>query len=133
MSDIIVLDEFQQAVKSAVADSIEPDLPIAFDVPFEGNKEEKYIEIVFIPNNYTPYWEAKTVYRGSFRLVLHWPINTGGPYPAMELIKSVCDYFTTDLWLERVQLQNEPILQASLANGAEILYPATVRYQYFPT
>lgn len=128
-----ILQTLQNAVKDAVAASDEPTLPIAFvDVTFDKPNDGKYVEIVHMPNNPDgQYWGDERNARGVMRLILHWPKNGQGSYDPLDLLKSVGDHFTKELWLNGIQLTDTPKFTGSLATDTEILYPCSLRYQYF--
>ena len=52
MSNELIIRTFQNSVKQAVAASNTPSLPIKFKGrTFKPPKDQKYVEVVFIPNN----------------------------------------------------------------------------------
>lgn len=132
LKDSFIIEQFQQAVKAAVAASTMPTLDIAFiDVIYEKPDNGKYLEIVHFPNNDdTRFWGDENQYRGAFRLILHWPNNSEGPYPPVQLLESVMSYFTKDRWINGISIVSTPNFSGSIATGSENLYPSTVRYEY---
>lgn len=133
MLDHEILMTLQGAVKLAVAASIIPDLPIAFvDITFIPPDDQKYLELVFIPNNSDgDFWGEEQNYEGMFRIILHWPNNNQGPYTAMQSLASIASYFSKGRLLSGVQIVGKPNFMGSLAQGKEMLYPAGLRYQRF--
>jgi hypothetical protein len=143
MYDVEILETLQKGIIAAVEASDMPTphagriqmVGLTFEPPADG----KYLEVVFIPNNGDDqHWGDEKNYRGMLRLILHWPIDTQGPYPPMRVLKSVCAYFAKDEPLRLpdnlasvVQISNTPNSLAPLAQGGEALYPASLRYQSF--
>lgn len=133
MDDVDILETLQQAVIEAVAASDMPELPVKFvGRSFTPPDNQRWLELVFIPVNRTDdYWGNEKNYQGILRLVLHWPNDDAGAYPPMNVLKSVAAYFTKDLVLPRVQIRAKPDLTGVLEDGAQMLFPASIRYQSF--
>jgi len=129
MSDQAILQDIVDAVKLAVAASTNPTLPIAHvAVKFDPPQDQKYLEIVFIPNNPADrYHGEEQVYQGVVRLILHWPNNGQGASAPMILIENIIGYFGKSERYGNVQIYNTP----KLAQDKEMLYPATMRYRSF--
>lgn len=128
-----ILEALQKATIAAVAASDTPLLPVKYigrsQVP---PSDQKWLEFVFIPNtpdNQT--WGDELNYMGMFRLVLHWPNDETGAYPALDVLKSICAYFTKDRRLDGVKITNAPKLLSVLEQPTEALYPATIRFAAF--
>lgn len=139
MIDHDILKSLQDAARTAVLASTDPTIPIAYiDVNFDPSEDAaetngKYLELVFIPNNVeNDTWGDERTYQGMFRMILHWPKSiSGGPYPPMQLLSSICAYFSKDRKLGDVQVTNLPVFTGMLAAGHENLYPASLRYQRY--
>lgn len=132
MYDRTILQALQAGVTAAVAASVMPTLPVKFvDIQFEPPDDQKWLELVFIPNNLSDYWGDERDYRGMFRMILHWPNNSAGAYPPMDILASICGYFSKDTLLQNVRVSDRPNLTGVLTEGAESLYPASLRYQCF--
>ena len=139
MSDKLILQAFQTAIPLAVAASIAPTLPVkmlgrVFNIP----DDQKYLEIVFIPNNRTgETWGSEKTYQGLVRLVLHWPINDEGVYDPMDVILSVGSYFTKTNTLRNgdlaVKLYEDPNFTGMVEPGSELLFPVSMPYRSFVT
>jgi len=132
-----ILQIIQGEIILAVAASSTPTLPISFvgvdnsDIP---PNDQKYLEIVHIPNNPPDkYYGGKQVYQGIFRLVLHWPKNGSGAYTPMDALASISDYFVknTLYGTSRVQIYEAPKFTGAIALDSEMLYPSTIRYRCF--
>jgi hypothetical protein len=128
-----ILQTMQSATIAAVAMSITPDMPIKFvAVGLTPPNDQKYIEIVYIPNNdIGAYWGDEKNYRGMFRLILHWPNDGAGAYEPLDVLASICGYFTKGLYLGPVKITEPPDLSGVLEQGTETLYPASLRYSRF--
>jgi hypothetical protein len=136
MIDGDILKILQQAVTAAVEASMIPTLPVkfygrTFD-PEEKAPDGKYLETVFIPNNPTGgYWGDEKDYMGMYRLILHWPNKDEGVYDPLDVLKSICSYFTKDRFLQIVKISDIPTLSSVQEIGSELLFPASLRYQSF--
>lgn len=128
-----ILQALQGAVTAAVAASTLPALPIAYvDITFTPPSDQKYLEIVFLPNNQmNGFWGNSKNYMGAMRLILHWRNDGSGPYTPMNTLASICAYFTKDRFLSAVKIADEPDFTGSIAGQGDLLYPATVRYSRF--
>ena len=133
MHDQVILETLQKATTEAVAASIAPKLPIKYiGRTFEVPGDQKWLEVVFIPNNRTgAYWNDEKDYRGLFRLILHWKNDDAGAYEPMRVLASVCSWFSKDRLLSGVQISDNPDASGVIENGSENLFPATIRYQSF--
>ena len=128
-----ILEAVQDQIKVA-RDGIgfdDTSLPIKFaTLPFDPEKHQKYVEVVFIPNNPEDrYWsDGKQVYRGIFRIILHWPNDGAGPFEPMDIIGAIGGYFTKTLLADFVKITSRPKLMPILEQGSELLYPIGIRY-----
>lgn len=128
-----ILSALQQATTSAVAASSTPTLPIKYvGLTFVPPSNQRYLECVFIPNNFVDqYWDRSRVYRGIYRLVLHWGID-GNPYAPLTTLTSVAAYFSKYRQLASgVHIVNEPDTGGIIETGHEIIWPATMTYRLF--
>ena len=132
MEESAILRTLQAAVRDAVAQSIQPTLPISYvEVKFTKPNDGKWLEIIYIPNNIVGgYWDDGKDYRGLLRLVLHWPTNDG-PYRPLDLLGSIGDYFTNGLLLSGVQIYGIANLTGIVQEEGETLYPVSIRYQSY--
>ncbi len=129
-----ILQTLHQYTIAAVAQSNVPTLPIKFvSVAFDPPDDGKYLELIHLPNNPSDqFWNDEEIYRGIWRMILHWPNNGSGAYTALELIGSIGDYFEKNGIIEDlIQITNKPKLLGILEEGKEILYPVSVQYQSF--
>ena len=141
MKDGEILKTLQRAVMAArIASSIvASDFPIKFigstsdgqGGVFAIPDDQKWIELVFLPNNENAGWGNETNYRGTLRVILHWPNDGRGPYEPLSVLGSIAGYFTKDLFLQDVQIYDTAKLTGALESGTETLYPASIRYQSF--
>lgn len=129
-----ILQALQQHVIAAVASSTYPTLPIKFvDVAFATPNNQKWLELVFIPNNPADRtWGDEEVNRGIFRMILHWPNNGAGAYAPLELVASIMSSFSKDTKIGGLlQVLNKPKTMSTLQQGSENLYPVSVEYIVF--
>ena len=136
MEESAILRTLQAAVRDAVAQSVQPTLPISYvEVKFTKPQDGKWLEIIYIPNNIVGgYWDDGKDYRGLLRLVLHWPTNgggKGGPYGPLDLLGSIGAYFTNGLLLSGVQIYGIANLTGIVQEEGETLYPVSIRYQSY--
>lgn len=132
MEESAILRTLQAAVRDAVAQSIQPTLPVSYvEVKFTKPNDGKWLEIIYIPNNIVGgYWDDGKDYRGLLRLVLHWPTNDG-PYRPLDLLGSIGGYFTNGLLLSGVQIYGIANLTGIVQEEGETLYPVSIRYQSY--
>lgn len=139
-----VYKALQKGVIAAVAASDYPSLPIkalgrTFDVKDEvvsPDDIKAYLEIVVVPNNPDDeFWGEGRTYQGLLRLVLHYPNDDTGAYPPLNVLKSVCGYFTKDRALIAddvlVRITTPPNLMGDLPSGHKTEYPVSMRYTFF--
>lgn len=128
-----ILRILQETTTLAVAASITASMPIAYvDRVFDVPDDQKYLELVFIPNNgQSDFLGSEKNYRGMFRLILHWPINDEGAYPPHDVIASIGSYFSKDLFLGGVKITDPPNFMGRIAEKGELLYPVSLRYSCF--
>lgn len=138
MIDREILQTLQKAVIAAVQASSVPKLPISFVAVSDKEippQNQKYVEIVHIPNNPADrYWgeNDKQVYQGIMRLILHWPKDGAGAYDAMDLLAEISEFFKKDIrYGDNVQIYEQPKFEGTIAQESEMLYPTTIRYRCF--
>lgn len=137
MNEKTILEMLQKALSAAVAASLQPTLPIKFmGRTFLIPNDQKYIECIFLPNNVLgSYWGKEQVNRGILRLILHWPVDDAGVYTPMNLLESICNYFSKDRVLQigetSVKIYENPDLTGMLEAGQELLFPVSVYYRSF--
>jgi len=133
MFDQAILETLQKETTKAVAASTMPKLPVKYlGRSFVVPDDQKWLEIVFIPNNRTgAYWNDEKDYRGLYRLILHWKNDDAGVYPPMAVLNSICSHFSKGTLLSGVQISDNPDASGVIENGSENLFPATIRYQSF--
>lgn len=96
----------------------------------------RYWEFVQIVNNMqNEYWGGERVYRGMFRLILHWQPDEAGAYPAMTIRDSVALLLPKGSILRQgssaVQLYDHPDAGSAIESGAELLFPVSLPYRSF--
>lgn len=131
-----ITEALQKGVLAAVAASIDPTLPIKMIGRTLSPAPEKYLEVVQIVNNMqNEYWGESRVYRGTLRLILHWPVNDEGAYPASTLRDSIAGGFTKEdrLWngAIAVQIYDHPDAGSVIERGSELLFPVSMPYRSF--
>ena len=134
MFDVQILSTLQKATTAAVLASATPAMPVKYvGLTFNIPGDQKYLECAFIPNNIVDaYWDRSKVYRGTYRLLMHWAIDGAGAYPPMEALRSIAAYFTKEVLLSNgVRLLNEPDMGSLIVNGPEIIVPCSIEYRSF--
>ena len=125
-----------KGVSDAVAASIDPSLPVKYPGRTLSPSPEKYLEVVQIVNNMkNEYWGDSRIYRGTLRLILHWPTNDEGEQPAIKLRDSIAAGFNKEnrLWngSVAVQIYDNPSAGSSVPVGQEQLFPLSLPYRSF--
>lgn len=133
-----VYKALQTGVIAAVAACDNPDLPIqALGRTFKpGDIDTAWLQIVIIPNNPVgEYWGENRSYAGLLRLILHYPNDDAGIYAPLDLLKSICEYFTKSRALthnsKTVRITTSPNFAGDLPTGHETEYPVSMRYNFF--
>lgn len=132
MDEVLILQALQQGITAAVDASIQFDLPVSYvDVAFTV-PDAPWLEVVHIPNNEANgFWGNEKNHMGLLRLVLHWPNDGAGPYRALELLGSICGYFSKDRLLSGVQISDIDAQSGTVRDGDDTLYAASLRYVSF--
>jgi hypothetical protein len=132
LDDRSILSALQDATEAAVLASIKPDLPVKYlGRSWTPPNDQKWLEVIFIPNNPSDFWGNEQTYMGMYRLILHWPNDDSGAYEPIDVLASVAGYFSKDRRLQNVSICETPAFGGVLEEGAENLYPASMRYQSF--
>lgn len=133
-----VYKALQKGVIAAVAASDRPALPVQMAgrtfVP--GNDDTAYLQTIIIPNNpENELWGEGRTYAGLLRLILHYPNDDAGVYAPLDLLKSICEYFTKARALTdgtiTVRITTPPNFIGDLPSGHETEYPVSMRYNFF--
>jgi hypothetical protein len=132
-----VLKALQTAAIAAVGVSTRPTLPIKamlrnFDIP----NDNKYLELIDVPNDRTgEYWADGRTYQGSFRLILHWPIDDQGIYEPSGYIDELGSMFGKEKRFISgglvVKIYDHPVNSGRVPNGSELLFPLVLPYRCF--
>ena len=134
MKDGDILKVLQRAVMAAIEASplVTSEFPVKYvGRSFEVPDNQKWLELIVIPNNRSDHWGDEKNYAGVFRIILHWPNDDQGSYEPINVLGSITSYFTKGLFLQNVQIYETPNLTGVLEQGNETLYPASIRYQSF--
>jgi hypothetical protein len=129
MIESAIVRSLQKAIMAAVAASIVPSLPVKYiGRSFASPNDNKWLELVFIPNNGPDmFWQGQQ-YSGMFRMILHWPNDDLGAYSPLDTIASIAGYFYKGMSLPSVTISSNPTLTSVLEQGSENLWPASLRY-----
>lgn len=128
-----IIQAFQQKVLAIDLDG----LPVkALGRTFEIPQDQKYIEIIHIPNDGDDRYIAnEKMFQGIFRLVLHWPNNDEGTYPPTDIIDLLEPYFSKNNLLffgsNRLEFYQRPKFLGAIEAGQEMIYPLSVAYRCF--
>ncbi len=132
LDDGTILAALQDGVAAAVLASTASTLPVKYiGRSWVVPNDQKWLELVFIPNNTNDFWGNEQNYRGMFRMVLHWPNDDAGSQGPLAVLKSIAGYFSKDRLLQMVQIYETPKLSGILEMGQETLYPCGFRYHCF--
>lgn len=104
--------------------------------PLTDATDGKYVEFVNIVNNRGgDYWDDSRVYQGTFRIILHWPIDDEGVYPPMTYLDQLAAFFPKGKMLAsgqaRVKIYDVPLASGLIVNGSEQLFPVGLPYRCF--
>ena len=132
MIEDAILSSLQKAVIAAVAASSLPSLPVKYiGRSWVVPSDQKWLELVFIPNNSEDCWGDEQTHTGMFRMILHWPNDDAGAYGPLAVIKSIAGYFSKGTRLQNVQIYAKPSLTGLIENSSENLFPVSLRYTSF--
>lgn len=136
MSETAITEALQKGVTAAVAACLEPTLPVKYIGRTLSPSPQKYLEVVQIINNMqNEYWGESRVYRGILRLILHYPVNDEGVYPAQRLRDSIAAHFNKNdrLWKDAVavQIYDNPSAGSTIPSGVQQLFPVSIPYRSF--
>lgn len=131
--------EIVRLLQRAVTSAVNEKLPVKYlAVNFKKPSNDKFWEIVYIPNNIPDeFWGGGKTYRGVMRLILHWPQNNKGAYEPLEEVKRVAEYFQKGKEMYsnegsfKVILTNEPDLTSFIEEESSLLLPLTITYSCF--
>lgn len=138
MKERYVLEALQKAIIAAVA-------PTSISVKYVGRifnppSDGKWLEIVYIPNNVeNQYWDKDKTYRGIIRLILHWPMDDTGAYPALTIAEQIVaglekgSKFSDLANTVVVTISENPNIQSVLEESPDLLIPISIRYTCFTT
>lgn len=103
---------------------------------YEPVADKAWLEIVYIPNNLAnEFWDSGKTYQGLFRLILHYPINDEGIYPAMNEAVLIGDKFTKGTPMVQddalVRITDHPDMASVMEMPDEILCVIAMRYSCF--
>lgn len=132
-----IIKLIQNKITLSVANSTFPNLHIqALGRTIIPDNSQKYLEILHFANNIkNEFWGNSKTYRGLVRLILHWPIDDAGDYPALDLLQSICTQFDKDLVLQegevQVKFSEKPDFFGALTSGQDRIFPVTLEYYSF--
>ena len=122
-----------KAVESATAAITNP-LPVQYPgVVFDPPNDNKFIEIVDLPNDATvETWSNGSAYSGTMRILLHWPIDGAGQFPALIKLLEYKTYFAkgTVFWENgnKVIITAEPRMSSLIVTDRDLLQPMNIKY-----
>lgn len=136
MADRKILQALQTATLAAVAASTMPALSVQPVGRTLAPPPDKWLEVVFIPNNINgEFWGAGKTYRGLFRLLLHWPVIDEGVYEPMDVLASISAHFPIGALFQTdavsVKIYQEPDLDGVIQSAPELIFLVTIRYETF--
>lgn len=129
-----VIEALQASVVTAVASSTNPNMPVKFlNVSFNVPDSGAWLELIYIPNPPPdPMWGNEKIFRGIFRILLHWPNNGGGSYQALTYLDNIASsYDKYKLINSKLHLLKNPRLSSVIEKDKELLLPLTLEYCSF--
>lgn len=131
--------EIVRMLQRAVTSAVNERLPVKYlAVNFKKPSNDKFWEIVYIPNNIPDeFWGDGKTYRGVMRLILHWPQNNKGAYEPLNEVERVAGYFEKGKEMYsndgafKIILTNEPDLTSFIEEESSLLLPLTITYSCF--
>lgn len=138
MSERYVLEALQKAVISAVAASNDPSLPIRMiGRTLQPPADDKWLEVIHIPNNSNYTWGSEKTYKGMLRLILHWPTDDKGAYAPFELMESIVAHFAKgtahgdDGGNVELKINKPPMSMGVVEQAPEQLFPYSIQYRCY--
>lgn len=134
IDDRMVITALQQSLIAAIATTTIPTIPVKFlNVAFNVPDDGKWIEPIHIPNNPPDTtWGDEQVYRGIYRIILHWPNLGQGSYDAFNFMKPIVNYYIKNRKLNGVlSLLNRPKLTTVTEEGKGLILPFSFEYLSF--
>lgn len=133
MKDAAILEVLQKQVTVAVAATTLPASAVKYvGRDFTPPNDQKWLEVVWLPNNRDgDFWGQEQNYRGTLRLILHWPNRSNGAYEPINLLRDIVAPFSKGTMLQDVQIYDNPSSGGVLEQGSENLFPVSIRYQCF--
>lgn len=92
-------------------------------------------EVVFIPNNASDqFWGSEKVYRGLFRLILHWPQDDKGAYEYLAEAARVAAGFAKGSRLQYddspvITITDHPNVMSPIEEPPQTLVAISIRYE----
>lgn len=127
-----VLEALQKTFTVAVATA--GSYPVKYiNATFNRPNDNKWWELIHLPNNPADStWGNSKVYRGMFRMLLHWPNDGGGSYDAMDKAEAIIAYYNKNNKLGKgLQILNQPRLFNVLEADTELVLPVQLEYTSF--
>jgi len=134
MNEEIVITALQASVVTSVAQSITPTLPVKYlNVTFVIPNDGKWLELVHIPNPPTDQtWGDEKIFRGLFRMLLHWPNDGAGAINANKLADSIMAGYSKSVAMNGVlRLMNQPRLSNFIEEEKGTVGVITLEYSSF--
>ena len=129
-----VITALQSSVISAVAQSTMPSIPMDFiNINFTPPDNNKWIETIYLPNPPSDStWGNERIYRGFYRIILHWPNDGGGSYDAADLAESIMSKFDKGVRLNKtLNLLNQPRVVSMPETEKELVFVISLEYSSF--
>lgn len=93
---------------------------------------QKYIELVMIPENGADTWGNEKQFAGIIRIILHWKNDDAGIIPPSLVCEAIIAALPKDTTFTygaaRLVISTVPVQMQPLEDGHESLYPVTFRY-----
>lgn len=139
-----ILKALQTAVLAAVAASTIPGANAAAKQArvkvvgrtFVPPTDNKWLEIIYIPNNVTgEFWDTGKTYRGLLRVLVHYPVDDQGGYEGLKVAESIAGNLAKGSVFSsgaaKVKIYDEPNLLNVLEMPPDLMFPVSIRYECF--
>ena len=130
MTDAEVLAALQTKVRAAVVAETTPSLPIAYiGVNFTPPASKRWIEIVRVSNNTSPFLAKGKRFAGLLRIILHWPKDGGGTLSPMTIMAAIAGHFEKGATFDGIKVAQTMMTGDPVPTDTDVMYPATCRYE----
>lgn len=99
---------------------------------FTPPNDQKYLEIIRLPNDLARTWGPEKMFRGIVRVGLHWPLDDLGEFPALQVCEQIAEAipkgFVMEYGAARLIISDVPNIGQPLDSGQETIFPVSFTY-----